>query len=123
MKTINPPKADEVFEVFRELGAEEFTKTPAHMLGRRLSAMMSDAGASNAGAEEKGLLTGFLDVLASKSLLELAEMNIWTSFPDEDVRPVGNPLAVNLEPGKKVTLQETTKTVVRRRSMDRQHSE
>ncbi len=111
MKTITPPKADEVFELYRELGAEEFTKAPVHMLGKRLAAMMSDASAPSAGAEEKGLLTGFLDVLASKSLQELAEMGIWTSFPDDDVKNIGNPLAVNLDQGRKVTMQATRKRV------------
>lgn len=79
MKTIRPPDNDDVFEVFRELGADEFARTPAHRLGRRLQRLTGDAKALDAGAEEKGLLTGFLEALAGTSDDALRKMGLSVS--------------------------------------------
>ncbi len=83
MKTIRAPKDDEVFDIFHEIGAEEFQKTPPHRMAARIRRLTDDAKARDATAEENGLLAGFLDALAETSTADLRKMGFKVTHPDK----------------------------------------
>lgn len=103
MKTIKVDHGED-FEMWRELGAEEFARTPTRRLGSRLQRLTNDAKSADAGAEEKGLLAGFLEALTAKSDSELRKMGLSVSRGEKIGPKPRQALAVALSPEKRIVV-------------------
>lgn len=101
MKTITASNDGE-FAMWREIGADDFTRTPAKMLGARIVRLSANAKAPGAGVEEKGLLTGFLEALARLGNSEMRALGLRVTNAATIAPRSQQDVAIVLQPDRKI---------------------